>query len=234
MVKSILTALLVLGSVAYAEPKRGASVGFVEGHTVVPGTWEWDLEQNALGSCDPDFWWERFDDKEAHLVAVPGVKVAVVPNADYDEIGYTFLKSFPFADENPDLTNRGDKLALSPGTVLAVKTSKGHYAKMRVMGYVDSHKESFAGSAILMPFIKILKTKPELKNYHIALDWALYGSDKTPSTELTVVSKECGEAKKSAAAHRAVEARTPASRTQEPVDIKGPKVKNVGVEVLTK
>jgi hypothetical protein len=106
------------------------------GSGTLQGTFVFDLETchqstNSIG----DLWWEQIDDVRRQLVPFSnGDRVAVLGQVDYskvtfDQIAAAALGTAPVNGSN-DSTNR-----LTAGTVLAVQTRNGHYAKVRVDTY---------------------------------------------------------------------------------------------------
>jgi len=106
------------------------------GSGTLQGTFIFDLETckqstNSTG----DLWWEQIDDVRRQLVPFSGGdQVAVLGQVDFtkvtfDQIAAAALGTAPVNGSN-DTSNR-----LTPGTVLAVRTRHGDYAKVRVDTY---------------------------------------------------------------------------------------------------
>ncbi len=65
--------------------------------------------------------------------------------------------------------------SLTPGTVLALRTTEGNFAKLRVVGYRSCHDFSFPEAKLLSAEWRAngLKT-PDQQNYHLEVEWVLY------------------------------------------------------------
>jgi hypothetical protein len=106
------------------------------------GTYVYDLEepcrQLTAGESGGDIWWEQIDDKRRQLVPYSGgVELALIGKrsvAQFDDISWSDLQSLPYTGNPINAGDSGNKLP--DGTVFAVHTRSGHYAKVRV----ESHK----------------------------------------------------------------------------------------------
>jgi hypothetical protein len=106
------------------------------GSGTLQGTFVFDLEScHQSTTSTGDLWWEQIDDVRRQLVPFfAGDRVAVLGQVDYtkvtfDQIAAAALGTVP-VNGNNDTTNR-----LTPGTVLAVRTRNGDFAKVRIDKY---------------------------------------------------------------------------------------------------
>ena len=142
--------------------------------TVIPGTWAWNIETNKLGGEKADLWWSHHTDAERSLMPKNGAAVVVVTKA-FDKIDLADLKATKFGNEKISGSDNDNKL--QPGTVLAVRTTSGNYAKVRVVRYYRLHDFSFPGSEVLTEGWKqFVLRKPDRDFYHIEVEWMLYPS----------------------------------------------------------
>jgi hypothetical protein len=65
--------------------------------------------------------------------------------------------------------------SLTPGTVVALQTEKGNFAKLKVVKYRELHDFSFPEAKLLSAGWKtfVLK-KPNSEYYHLEVEWILY------------------------------------------------------------
>ena len=145
--------------------------------TVIPGTWNWDLETETLGGGpSADLWWEHVSDTHRFLVAKNGAGIAVVPDQGFSEIDLDYLRSKVEYGERVEGSD--DKNLLAPGAIIAVRTAEGNYGKLKVSRYFSLHDFDFPGSNVLRPAWKrFAKTNIDRGNYHLDFDWVLYRTD---------------------------------------------------------
>lgn len=110
-----------------------------QGTATIHGTHSFDFDAGAEVGSDGDVFWENLDTSDPidmKLVTDVG-QTAVLPGADYDALNVVFLNATPYSDDDIDGPD-GPVAApdgpndLSPGTVFAVKTDMGNYAKVKV------------------------------------------------------------------------------------------------------
>jgi hypothetical protein len=141
------------------------------GQTVILGTWTWDIETNKQGNKKgADVWWEQVTDKERFLVPQNGAGLIVVLGKKaFDKITQVDLAALSYSDK---------KLAsdsLAPGTVVALRTTEGNLAKLKVVKYRELHDFSFPEAKLLDEKTRAFFLKhPNRKNYHIEVEWVLY------------------------------------------------------------
>lgn len=140
------------------------------GHTVIMGTWTWDIESNSQGGGrKSDVWWEQVDDTRQYLVPINGAGIALIKTDDYESVGAKELTSAKFSRcpvENVDLI---------PGTVVVVRTAEGNFAKIRIVGYRELHDVSFVDAQYAPSgWLSYLLTRPNRQNYHLEVDWTLF------------------------------------------------------------
>src|SRR5476649_418039 len=100
---------------------------------VIPGTWAWNIETNKLGNLEgSDLWWLQQTATERYLAPMNGAAIKVVTEP-FEKIDLAFLKAVELTkDKIPGSDNNN---LLQPGTVLAVRTANGNFAKLKVVRY---------------------------------------------------------------------------------------------------
>jgi hypothetical protein len=99
------------------------------------GTFTLDVEgcQQATGAGD--LWWEQIDTVQRQLVPQSGGdKITVLGKVDFGATSLADLLAAPY-DTAPVNGSNNSSNRLTPGTVFAVHTRNGHYAKVRVDTY---------------------------------------------------------------------------------------------------
>jgi hypothetical protein len=160
------------------EGKRGPRT--VAGTTVktmvIPGDRSWDIEKDQLSGGDLQ--WSPSLVGGGRLTPINGAQAAVVPARSgflgransFDKVGPALLRGLKFSKDALGPAH------LKPGTILAVRTSQGHYAKVRVVRYFRLHDFNFPGAdEDLTPEWKAKALKrPDVEQYHLEVEWALY------------------------------------------------------------
>jgi hypothetical protein len=100
------------------------------------GTFILDAEKCAQsGNLTGDLFWEQIDTVQRQLVPFSaGDQVAVLGKVDFGTVSLADLKSAPYGT-NPVNGSNNTQNRLTPGTVLAIHTRNGHFAKMRIDSY---------------------------------------------------------------------------------------------------
>jgi hypothetical protein len=150
------------------DEKKGEET--TKGQTVILGTWTWNIEKNKLGAKeDADVYWEQATAQDQYLVPKGQAGLAVIDNKSFDKITREDLKSLKYSDKK--LSN----LSLTPGTVLALRTNQGNFAKLRVVKYRQLHDFTFPEAKLLDKQWKehVLEDQNR-KNYHLEVEWVLY------------------------------------------------------------
>ena len=114
-------------------PPVAADVVLCTGPTRLQGTYVLDFEKCAQGGTG-DVWWEQRDSVNRMLVPQNGAMIVNMGPVSFDGVTLATLKS---QDYRPGSIN-GSATSLNqltPGTLLAIKTRNGHYAKMRIDSY---------------------------------------------------------------------------------------------------
>jgi hypothetical protein len=100
------------------------------------GTFILDVEGcRESGDQTGDLWWEQVDSVQRKLVPwSAGDRIAVLGKVDFGALNLPDLLLAPYSTASIDGSNNVNN-RLTPGTVLAVRTRNGHYAKVRVDSY---------------------------------------------------------------------------------------------------
>jgi hypothetical protein len=158
------------GELANGRNKERKEDELAKGHTVILGTWTWNIEKNKQGGKeDADVFWEQVTDNEQFLVPRGQAGLAVLDKKSFAKISREDLRDLDYS--NKKLANT----SLAPGTVLALRTNEGNFAKLRVVKYRELHDFSFPEAKLLdAKWREFVLQKPNTKNYHLEVEWVLY------------------------------------------------------------
>jgi hypothetical protein len=106
-----------------------------KGSTVLKGTWTFDLDTGVQGPAGgADLWWEQVNSVIRLLVPQNGALLAHMGKPNFDAVSLQTLKSQAYSSSPINGSNNSSN-KLKPGTVIAVKTSAGRYAKLKIETY---------------------------------------------------------------------------------------------------
>jgi len=106
-----------------------------KGTTTLKGTWTFDFETGVQGPpAGADVWWEQVDNTIRFLVPQSGAMLAHMGTPNFDAVSLQTLQSRPYT-ANPINGSNNASNQLTPGTVIAVKTNTGRYAKVKIDSY---------------------------------------------------------------------------------------------------
>jgi hypothetical protein len=106
-----------------------------EGATTLKGTWTFDFEKGIQGPpTGTDIWWEQVNNTIRFLVPQNGAMLANLGKSDFDSVSYQTLQTQSYTTIPINGSNNASN-TLTAGTVVAVKTNTGRYAKMKVETY---------------------------------------------------------------------------------------------------
>ena len=106
-----------------------------KGTTTLKGTWTFDFETGVQGPpTGADVWWEQVDNTIRFLVPQSGAMLAHMGKPNFDAVSLQTLQSRPYT-ANPINGSNNASNQLTPGTVIAVKTNTGRYAKVKINSY---------------------------------------------------------------------------------------------------
>lgn len=112
-------------------------VGVVSsGTTELKGTYTFDLETGVQGGTGPgvDLWWEQVDQTTRRLCTQNGALLAHLGKPDYYSVSLTTLQAAAYSAAPIDGSNTSTN-QLTAGSVIAVKTGSGHFAKLKINTY---------------------------------------------------------------------------------------------------
>jgi hypothetical protein len=169
---SVLLACLPVLVLCAPAPERRREDVLAKNQTVILGTWTWKIEGNKFGGGESDFWWEQVSEKERDLVPQGGAGWAIVEKA-FEKITRDDLAQIEYS------TGKLPGSSLAVGTVVAVRTADGKFAKLKVVGYRGSHDTSFPEAKNLSPaWIAFARGRPNTPEYHLEVNWVLYKPKK--------------------------------------------------------
>jgi hypothetical protein len=168
-----LCALLLLPATVLAAPAplpKPLAPKKDEGRTVVLGTWAWAVAGNKLGGLEgADLFWQQVSDTERNLVPLGGAGWALLEGKPFEKVALKDLKKASYS------TGKLFGSSLRPGTIVALRTRDGHFAKLKVVGYRALHDTSFPEAKHLPPgWVQFVRSRPNVKEYHLEVDWALF------------------------------------------------------------
>lgn len=106
-----------------------------KGTTTLKGTWTFDFDTGVQGPTGgADIWWEQVNSTVRYLVPQSGAMLAHMGKPNFDAVSLPTLKSLAYTAANINGSNTAAN-QLKAGTVIAIKTSAGRYAKMRIDSY---------------------------------------------------------------------------------------------------
>lgn len=96
----------------------------------VRGTWTYDFETGVEGGEGTDIWWQQKTSTTRSLTPRNGAQLANMGAVDYEKVDLARLKSLTYSTAEIVGDDTGNQMPV--GTVIAIKTNTGRYAKMRV------------------------------------------------------------------------------------------------------
>ena len=144
------------------------------GETTILGTWSWNVETDTLvRSSNTDFCWVHVTSTERYLLPINGAQAAVVTGRSFDEIDSAFVNSLTLSSQKLSGSDVGS--VLTPGAVIAFRTSEGNKGKLRIEGYRALHDFSFPEASYMDEGWKSYAlTKPNIEKYHLHVKWCLF------------------------------------------------------------
>ncbi|HEY8738096.1 MAG TPA: hypothetical protein VIO62_13765, partial [Candidatus Dormibacteraeota bacterium] len=97
------------------------------------GTYLLDFENCVQGGTG-DVWWEQIDSVNRMLVPRSGAMLVNMGPVGFDGLTLAALRSLNYGPGSINGSANSFN-QLTPGTVVAIKTRHGHYAKMRIDSY---------------------------------------------------------------------------------------------------
>jgi len=106
-----------------------------KGTTTLKGTWTFDFETGVQGPpAGADIWWEQVDNSIRFLVPRSGAMLAHLGKPNFDAVSLQALQAAPYT-ATPINGSNNTANQLTAGTVIAIRTNAGRYAKMKVNSY---------------------------------------------------------------------------------------------------
>jgi hypothetical protein len=105
------------------------------GTTTLKGTWTFDFDTGVQGSSTgSDIWWEQVNNVTRYLVPQGGAMLANLGQVNFDAVSLQTLQTRPYTMTPINGSNNASN-QLTAGTVVAIKTGAGRYAKMKINSY---------------------------------------------------------------------------------------------------
>lgn len=106
-----------------------------KGTTVLKGTWTFDFDTGVQGPASgSDLWWEQIDTVNRLLVPQSGAMFCHMGKPNFEAVSFQTLQTQAYTA----LPINGSNTAanrLTPGTVIAIRTNAGRFAKLRIVTY---------------------------------------------------------------------------------------------------
>ncbi len=114
------------------EAQAGSAGVISQGSAIIHGKASFDFDAGTETTADADVRWDQPSATSRALAAVTPALTANLGAVDFDAVTPTRLRA---ASYSPTSVNGSDGADAMPvGTVIAVKTSQGHYAKVKITG----------------------------------------------------------------------------------------------------
>jgi hypothetical protein len=107
----------------------------------VRGTYSFDFDTGAETATGADVWWRQDTSTTRALAPQGGATLFNLGAADYEAVDKAKLQSLTYSATPIDGSDANNKL--TPGTVVAVKTSNGRFAKMKVVSKAPDNTLTF-------------------------------------------------------------------------------------------
>jgi hypothetical protein len=144
------------------------------GRTVLLGTFAWDIESDRQLQVDmrvADVRWEQVHPGESYLTPIGQSRLAkvVASTPDSEDLKLDDIAALAYSlDPVPNSF-------LTGGALLGLRTNEGNLAKLKVVGYRDSHDFSFEPAKSLpAPTRASMSARPNRPNYHLEIGWVLW------------------------------------------------------------
>ncbi len=100
------------------------------------GTYTFDFERGGLGTtAGADVWWQLVDSATRYLVPQNGALLARLGVTILEARTASELLAVPYSRVSINGSSSPAQNQLTPGTVIAIRTRHGHYARMRIDSY---------------------------------------------------------------------------------------------------
>jgi len=106
------------------------------GESILRGTWTFNLDIGVLGGDGSDLWWEQQTDTIRSMVPSGRAILAYLGTVDFESLSVEQLQQLPYSTTpiNGSIDAPQNNLLMN-GSVFAVLTNGGNYAKVQVVAY---------------------------------------------------------------------------------------------------
>jgi sugar lactone lactonase YvrE len=105
-----------------------------QGTVTIPGTWLFDFDTGTITDSGAEVWWRQMTSTERALTPQGGAEIVRLGAVNYNAISYPELLELAYGTTPID-GSVGAGNQLTAGTVFAVRTGNGNYAKAQVLSY---------------------------------------------------------------------------------------------------
>ena len=137
--------------------------------SVLPGDFTWDLESNQFGGRNPgiDVWLSHTDPENSVLRPVNDTGMVVL-RREFGQLTREDLVGAAYHHRTIPLNK------LTPGTVFAMKTLDGNFAKLRVIRYRSRHDVDFDEARHLSnEWLRAAFAEEDDPQFHLEMEWVL-------------------------------------------------------------
>jgi hypothetical protein len=124
------------GKISRLDLIRPSATTVKSGTTTLKGTWTFNLDTGVQGGTGggQDIWWEQQTSVKRRMTPRNGSGIALVGKVSYGSVTPAVLQGLPYGP-TPINGNNNASNQLVNGTVFAVRTTAGNYAKVQVLQY---------------------------------------------------------------------------------------------------
>ncbi len=125
------------GRISRLDLIRPAARVVSKGSTTLKGTFLFNLDtgvQGGPGGSGWDIWWRQRTTVKRQMEARESAEIALIGPTSFTGVTVAVLQSLPYS-KNPIIGNNDASNQLKTGTVFAVRTTAGNYAKVQVVQY---------------------------------------------------------------------------------------------------
>ncbi|MHC4323838.1 MAG: hypothetical protein ACYSUX_06160 [Planctomycetota bacterium] len=117
--------------------------------------------------------WSHTNSTNRYIWTINNAKATIVSERSFDEVDLAYVNRLILSSQGFSGSDVGS--VLTPGTVIAFRTSEGNKGKLRIEGYRALHDFSFPEASYLSEDWKSYAlTQPNNEKYHLHVKWCLF------------------------------------------------------------
>ena len=123
-------------STTTTSPAMGAIAAPTPIDKLLKGTWTWDVDGNVDGAgADADLQYRIVDELLHYLEPQNGAGLALIVGKSFDAAGRSDLQAAAYSSSSLSTTDEHDPNVVDVGSIIALRTNTGQYAKIQVTGF---------------------------------------------------------------------------------------------------